>query len=231
MRAVSMGFVGFLAVVATPSSALAAPLVVRGANGPRSLTCEAGQEVRIEGSGHRIELSGPCGELTVRGDRARVTVDGVSSIVVVGSDNDITWSRNLSGRERLPVRTTGSGNRVHPEGGRAASDAPPAADAPAPDGRGSGPGALVVRGARVRDTLTCAPGQAVEVRGTSHEIRLEGDCGELTVDGTSITVHADGVAAIRVQGSMDTVTWARNLSGAERLPVTKVGTMLTVTGP
>ena len=222
--------------LATASVALAAPLVVRGSDADKNVTCQAGQDVQVTGSGHRVTIGGDCGQLTVRGDHAQVTIDGVASVVVMGSDNDVAWSRNLSNADKLPVRSTGSGNHVHQAGGGGSDGAPSSSPSSDSSGGGGGGGsssgpALVVDGTRAHKTLTCQAGQAVNITGSMHEITLQGDCGKVSVDGSSITVNADGVASIRVEGSMNHVTWKRNLSGQQPLPVSKSGSMNDVTGP
>lgn len=217
---------------AMASTAMAAPLVVRGNNSTRTLTCEAGQEVQIGGSGHHLTIDGDCGELNLRGSDSKITIDGVAAVVVLGSDNVVTWSRDLSGKDKLPVRTTGSGNRVHQASTSGGGGNPTGheKDAPAADA-GPTPDALVVRGTGVHKTLTCEAGQPVHIEGSTHQITLQGDCGKLDVEGSNIDVTADGVSAIHVEGSMNNVHWQRNLSGQAQLPVSKDGTMLKVTGP
>ncbi|MEQ1571372.1 MAG: DUF3060 domain-containing protein [Myxococcota bacterium] len=92
-------------------SAFAADLVV-GAGGSGTYTCEAGQNVGVEGSSLTITFNGDCGKLTVEGSMNKVTIDGVTSVRVEGSSNTVTWKRNLSGAAKLPVTKVGAGNKV-----------------------------------------------------------------------------------------------------------------------
>ena len=87
--------------------------VIDGNGGNPTHECSAGQAVSVTGSNNHVTLTGNCGKLTVSGSNDEITVDGVSSIQVTGTNNDVTWSRNLSGKKKLPVTVTGIGNSVH----------------------------------------------------------------------------------------------------------------------
>ncbi|MCA9491082.1 MAG: DUF3060 domain-containing protein [Myxococcales bacterium] len=232
MRTMSLMSVVVLGL-STASTALAAPLIVRGDRGNQILHCNPGQQVQVTGSNHHLSINGDCGELNIRGSGSKIEINGLASVVVVGSDNDVAWVRNLSGKPKLPVRATGTDNKVHQVAGERVEDGAPAGgdhSTPSADA-GSTPDALVVRGTGSRKTLTCEAGQPVRIEGSTHHITLQGDCGKLHVEGSNIEVTADGVSAIHVEGSMNTIHWQRNLSGQASLPVSREGTMLKVTGP
>lgn len=201
------------------TAAHADTLEIRGSNLDDSYSCSPGQAVEIEGSGHDLTVDGDCGAVTITGSGSEVHLDGVASIDVTGSDIHVGWRRNLSGRESLPVSKTGSGLTVSQD----ASPAPPTGPAPTVP-------PLKVGGSSKTRTLACERGQNVVVTGSNHHVTVSGDCGLLRVDGSTIEVSIDGVAEIRVDGSMNRVTYQRNLSGQPKLPVAVDGAGNKVTG-
>jgi hypothetical protein len=68
---------------------------------------------------------------------------------------------------------------------------------------------FVLEGAGARRTHVCAPGQNVEVKGSGHVVTLLGECGAVTVTGTSSQVELDSAASIAVNGVGNKVTWRR----------------------
>ncbi|MEZ4239162.1 MAG: DUF3060 domain-containing protein [Myxococcota bacterium] len=87
--------------------------VIDGSNAATGHACAAGEAVTVNGSSLTVRLTGDCGVVEVVGSTNHVTVDGVASVRVTGSDNDVTWARNLSGSKRLPKVLVGTGNKVH----------------------------------------------------------------------------------------------------------------------
>lgn len=120
--------------------------------------------------------------------------------------NKVIWSRNLSGKGKLPISKTGTMNEVehHP---------PPAAAAE-----------LAIAGNELDLEKACVGGQPVSVSGNQNDIVLTGDCGALTVTGNENDVHVDGVTSITVSGASNDVKWKRNLSGKRQPPVSATGT-------
>ncbi len=100
----------WLLLVTQPADA--ADLSVRGDDVQRTLTCEAGQAVLVQGSSNRITLEGSCGKITVQGSNNKVTVDGLSRIVLEGSSNTLTYHRNLAEADTPPIRKVGVRNSV-----------------------------------------------------------------------------------------------------------------------
>lgn len=199
-------------VLSNPALA-AGPLVVEGSSITRTYTCDAGQDVTVKGSNHRLTFDGDCGALKVEGSVIDVSIDGVKSISVDGSKITVGWKRDLSGQAKLPVTNTGTMNKISKVASAPASA--PASSVPP----------LKVDGSSVKKTLSCQAGQGVVVTGSMHKLTIDGDCGELSVDGSSIAVTIDGVRSVVVDGSMNTVTWKRDLSGEKTLPVRNTGTM------
>ncbi len=94
------------------TASAADPVVMNGTSLTRAHTCVRGQAVTVEGVRLKITLTGDCGAVRVKGSNNVISADGVARINVEGSANRITWSRNLSSSERLPVRTRGARNSV-----------------------------------------------------------------------------------------------------------------------
>lgn len=70
-------------------------------------------------------------------------------------------------------------------------------------------GRLEISGAMRKDVIKCTPGQEVEIAGTTHDLQLTGDCGEVVVSGNSNKVKIDGAQSITVMGVGNKVTWKR----------------------
>lgn len=92
------------------SSALA--FTANGDNGSVQHACTPGETVNLNGQSNTVSLTGDCGRVNVNGGTNTVTIDGLSKLSVTGSQNQITWSRNLSGKRRLPVTNTGLQNTI-----------------------------------------------------------------------------------------------------------------------
>lgn len=60
-------------------------------------------------------------------------------------------------------------------------------------------------------------GRDVRISGTGNKVKLTGECGHVTVEGTRNTVAVDTVAAISVSGVSNAVTWKR-AAGGEKKP-------------
>jgi hypothetical protein len=91
--------------------AQAGSLRIDGNEAERTFACE-GRDVTVEGNELEITLTGDCGLVKAVGNDLELTVDGASKIEVVGNKNTVTWTRNLSGKKKLPVSKMGVGNKV-----------------------------------------------------------------------------------------------------------------------
>lgn len=95
------------------STAFAAdPWILDASGGQQQHACTAGQAVTVSGSTNHLTLTGDCGAVSVSGGNNQITIDGATRITVTGSQNQVTWSRNLSGKKVLPTSVTGIGNSV-----------------------------------------------------------------------------------------------------------------------
>jgi hypothetical protein len=92
------------------ASAFAFP--VNGNNGAVQHACTAGEKVDVNGNGNTVTLTGDCGRVNVIGNTNTVSIDGLSKLVATGSNNSITWARNLSSKNKLPVSNLGIGNTI-----------------------------------------------------------------------------------------------------------------------
>jgi hypothetical protein len=70
-------------------------------------------------------------------------------------------------------------------------------------------GRLQISGAMRKDVIKCTAGQEVEIAGTSHDLQLTGDCGEVVISGNAHKIKIDGAEAITVMGVGNKVTWKR----------------------
>jgi Protein of unknown function (DUF3060) len=78
----------------------------------RTLTfdCQGGY-VRVDGNLNVLTITGSCTVLTVEGNKNKIRVATVGSIVLDGNQNQVSWSKALTGA-RPVVSNTGSGNSV-----------------------------------------------------------------------------------------------------------------------
>ncbi len=77
----------------------------------KTFACE-GQAVTLEGNRLAVTLTGDCGLVKVVGNDNTVDADGVSKVELVGNHNTLAYSRNLSGKKKLPTSKMGVGNKV-----------------------------------------------------------------------------------------------------------------------
>jgi hypothetical protein len=70
-------------------SGWAEPLEVSGVQLSRDLACK-GKDLVIAGSGNQIKVTGPCGAVEIMGANHRVTLEQAKSLVVSGSENEVT---------------------------------------------------------------------------------------------------------------------------------------------
>jgi Protein of unknown function (DUF3060) len=72
------------------TTAMGGPVIVNGANESRSIVCD-GNDVTINGSANRIDITGHCLTLTVSGSGNDVSVDVADVITANGLDNLVTF--------------------------------------------------------------------------------------------------------------------------------------------
>lgn len=93
------------------SSAFAA-YTVNGNDGATQHACTAGETVNVNGNRNTVTITGDCGRVNVSGSENQVTLDGLTKLTVTGSQNQITWARNLSNKQKLPISDVGLQNHV-----------------------------------------------------------------------------------------------------------------------
>jgi Protein of unknown function (DUF3060) len=84
--------------------------VLTGTDMKQTMACRGGA-VSISGSSNKVTLTGSCTQITVNGSDNQVTAATVGKIVLVGSDNKLTWHKAMKG-SKPAVSATGSGNKV-----------------------------------------------------------------------------------------------------------------------
>lgn len=84
-----------------------------GSSGTHTFACAAGQAVTLKGTNNTLTLTGDCGALRVEGSSNKVIADGVASVTIIGTSNDVKYARNLSGKKKLTTSLSGVGNTVH----------------------------------------------------------------------------------------------------------------------
>jgi hypothetical protein len=82
--------------------------------------------------------------------------------------------------------------------------------------------ALTIDGNTAERTFACE-GRDVTIQGNDLAITLNGDCGVVKAVGNNNVLTVDGVKRAEAQGNNNVVNWKRNLSGATKLPVAKIG--------
>lgn len=99
---------------APPPAAPSAPreISVEGVGRQLELRCEGGEQVRIDGTDHRIALEGECGGLELTGSGNQVRLEAVASIRVTGVSNTVAYRRAVAAKSpRTSVE--GVDNRIY----------------------------------------------------------------------------------------------------------------------
>ncbi|WP_420100499.1 DUF3060 domain-containing protein [Bosea sp. (in: a-proteobacteria)] len=160
------GFVLLLA--ALPVAAMAAEILhVSGTGAQRDIACATGQDVSISGRGHRLALTGPCGEVEIRGSGHVVSFDTARSLIVSGIDNEARGGK----AGRLSVDTTRNTVSASIGVDVGASDIAVAGADQTVDITLTGPAALAVHGTRNRilwQAATGVPAPTVEISGVDN---------------------------------------------------------------
>lgn len=86
-------------------------LEVSGMGGNATHHCTPKTEVEINGSDNTVTLTGDCKSITVSGANNKVKAEGVATIDVSGSGNEVTWKRAVGGK-KPKVSRTGVNNKV-----------------------------------------------------------------------------------------------------------------------
>ena len=99
------------ALLASLTTAQAADLVVGNA-ATATYTCEVAQRVVVKGNNLALTFNGDCGALEIQGNGNQVTIDGVTSVKMIGNQNTVSWKLNLSGAPKLAVTKLGTQNKA-----------------------------------------------------------------------------------------------------------------------
>lgn len=75
---------------AVPVPNSAATIIISGAGENKTLAC-AGRNVSVSGVSNTVELTGPCGDLTVSGIGNVITVDSTPKVAASGLNNRVTY--------------------------------------------------------------------------------------------------------------------------------------------
>ena len=86
-------------------------LEVSGMGGNATHHCTPKTEVEVTGSDNQVSLTGDCKSINVSGATNKVKAEGVATITVSGSDNEVTWKRAVGGK-KPKVSRTGVNNKV-----------------------------------------------------------------------------------------------------------------------
>ncbi|MFL5353497.1 DUF3060 domain-containing protein [Archangium sp.] len=86
-------------------------LEVSGMGGNATHRCTPKTEVEVNGSDNTVTLTGDCKSINVSGANNKVKAEGVATIDVTGSGNEVTWKRAVGGK-KPKVNRSGVDNKV-----------------------------------------------------------------------------------------------------------------------
>ncbi|RYU81895.1 DUF3060 domain-containing protein [Hymenobacter persicinus] len=81
-------------------------IVITGDKTVQTRAC-TGQDVQVVGNANQATFTGRCGEATVMGADNRVSLENVTSISLIGSNNTVTWRGT-----KPEISNVGTGNRI-----------------------------------------------------------------------------------------------------------------------
>ena len=87
--------------------------LVEGQGRTETHACTANEDVRVEGQGHTITLTGPCRNITVDGQGSVVTTDLAAKIEANGMNNQVKWKKAATGKK--PVISLNGMNYAAPQ--------------------------------------------------------------------------------------------------------------------
>lgn len=87
--------------------------LVEGQGRTETHACVANEDVRVEGQGHTITLTGPCRNITVDGQGSVVTTDVAAKIEANGMNNEVKWKKAATGKK--PVISLSGMNNGAPQ--------------------------------------------------------------------------------------------------------------------
>ncbi|MBM4777442.1 MAG: DUF3060 domain-containing protein [Archangiaceae bacterium] len=96
-----------------PTAAKDGTWLVEGQGRTETHACAANEDVRIEGQGHTITLTGPCRTITVNGQGSVVTTDVAAKIEANGMNNQVKWKKAATGKK--PVISLSGMNNGAPQ--------------------------------------------------------------------------------------------------------------------
>jgi hypothetical protein len=82
---------------------------------------------------------------------------------------------------------------------------------------------IELSGSGRHETIACTGGTEVAINGSDNNITLSGDCKSVSVTGSTNQVTAEGMGALSVIGSDNTVTWKHALGKAQKPKVSTTG--------
>ena len=87
--------------------------IVEGQGRTETHACAANEDVRLDGQGHTITLTGPCRNIVVNGQGSVVTTDVAAKIEANGMNNQVKWKKAASGKK--PVISLSGMNNAAPQ--------------------------------------------------------------------------------------------------------------------
>jgi hypothetical protein len=192
-------------------------------SGDVDATCDGGGDLYINSvAGITLFVSGNCASVTIATDGNTVLLDSADALDVSGDGNTVTWTSGSP-----TVSDTGKGNSLSLDDGSTnaggSSDGPdssgPATTAP-DSGAPTSPSSPATPGPSSTDdgiyidedgavaTETCTDGRDVFVSASNALITVTGQCGTLTVNGSSDSITIDTVDLISVFGDNSGVTYS-----------------------
>ncbi|MER2562001.1 MAG: DUF3060 domain-containing protein [Myxococcaceae bacterium] len=87
--------------------------IVEGQGRTESHVCAANEDVRLDGQGHTITLTGPCRNIVVNGQGSVVTTDVAAKIEANGMNNQVKWKKAATGKK--PVISLSGMNNAAPQ--------------------------------------------------------------------------------------------------------------------
>ncbi|MBN1208712.1 MAG: DUF3060 domain-containing protein [Myxococcaceae bacterium] len=84
---------------------------INGVGRKQTIRCGPKSRVEINGTSHRLTLTGECEHVAVHGTSNKVKVEAAATIEVHGTNNAVTWERGV-GAEKPKVSRSGLNNKV-----------------------------------------------------------------------------------------------------------------------
>jgi hypothetical protein len=82
-----------------PQAAKPGEWLVDGQGRTETHACAKDEDVRVEGQGHTVTLTGPCRSVRVEGQANTVTTDVAAVIIAEGQGNKVSWKKAAIGKK------------------------------------------------------------------------------------------------------------------------------------